>query len=171
MKYKDAKLLFSKAQDKKKGKLLELNTRLVLTRKGNFGIAYNGKIIVEILEDDTYIIRNQNKYHSVLLKKINKYSPASLKVKKNNWVLKDKFHFFNGATINLNGELVIPEPYKKYNPNECKKCGLIDAECKCPLSKTRYNKLKKQGEQHEEDYGYFPANITALLARGMEEDA
>lgn len=170
LKYNDAMLLFSNAKDKKKGRLLEINTRLVKAKSGNLAITFNKAIIVEILKDNTYILRNQGKYHSVILKKINKYTPASLKVKKNQWLMKDNFKFFNGAMITPTGELKIPEPYKKREKNECRKCGLHDSICKCPLSRTYYDLTKKAAEEHKENYGYVPDSLKNLLSRGVEDN-
>ena len=170
LKFSDAQSLFSKAKDKKKEKLLEINTRLYKSSRKSYVISFNDKIIVEIFENDQYCLRNSGKPSAVVMRKINKYTPAAIRVKKAQWLLKDDFKFFNGALINNEGDLIIPEPSKKYNSNECKKCGLIEVHCKCPMTQRRYDQLKRQGEQHEQDYGYFPESIKSLLSRGVEKD-
>lgn len=170
LKYKDAMLLFSDAKDKKKGRLLEVNTRLIKGTNDNFSIVFNNAIIVKIMKDDTYTIYNWGKYHSSILKKINKYTPASLKAKKDKWILKDNFKFFNGASLTSKGELKIPEPYKKYQSNECRKCGMTPANCVCPLSKEEYDRIKDEAFRYKDQYGYVPNSLKDLLARGVQKD-
>jgi hypothetical protein len=170
LKYNDAMLLFSSAKDKKKGRLLEVNTRLNKAKSDDFVITFNKTIIIKILKDNTYILYNQGKHHPAILRKINKYTPACLKIKKNKWVLKDNFKFFNGVIITPTGELKIPEPHKKYEKFECRKCGLHNAVCKCPLSKAAYDKAKQDALHYKENYGYVPTSMRELLARGVEKD-
>jgi hypothetical protein len=170
LKYNDALLLFSNAKDKKKGRLLEVNTRLIKATNGDFIIFFNKTMIVKILQDDTYTLYNMGKHHSSILRKINKYTPACLKIKKNQWVMKDNFKFFNGVMITPTGELKIPEPYKKRQKNECRKCGLHDAFCRCPLSKTTYQETKRRAESYKQNYGYIPDSLKELLARGVVKD-
>jgi hypothetical protein len=170
LKYKDAMLLFSDAKDKKKGRLLETNTRLIKAMNGDFVIFFNKTMIVKILQDDTYVLYNMGKHQPAILRKINKYTPAYLKIKKNKWILKDNFKFFNGVAITETGELKIPEPYKRYNSNECRKCGVLKTLCRCPLSKSEYKRLQLRAEQHKDDYGYVPGTITSMLSRGVEDD-
>lgn len=167
LKFQEAQQLFSSAPDKKRGKRLEVNTRLI-KRNDKFCITFHGRVIIEILKDDTYIVRNNGKFFNAIRKRINSYTPASVKVKDSKWLLKDNFKFHNGARINKDGEVIIPQPIKIFEASECTTCGLQEENCHCPLSPERYRHLESVGNQHEQDYGYFPDNIRRLLRRGID---
>lgn len=96
MTYLEAQTLFLTAKSPTQGKPLPGKaTRLVKTDRG-YGIKYHNTIVVEILPNDTYILRTGGYYSRTTKKRINQYTNLHLFQRKNKWYVNDYIPFTEG---------------------------------------------------------------------------
>ena len=156
---------------KDKIKFIRLSPTVVIAhpRYDRIRLYYKKDLIVQLFEDDTYTLTNIKTFKVNKVKVINRYTPACLKSKCGQVIMKDKFKFFDGIRIDSKGRTMIPEPDKKrLRGTDCHICYNHWFYCGHKLSPKRYNLYTKLNNSYRETYGYSNEDYIRYIRRGVD---